>query len=378
MIRTLMMCSVGVSALLVVAASLLQSQLTSGPFTRRTPVRWLWIGALGLTVVLTALLPFRQSVSVSLPAGEPSLPNAALHLVSTPAPMLDRALGMLWVVTSTVGLLTLCAMYLSNLRAVRRLPTTMLHGVQVRVSTQGGPAALGVGRAQIVVPEWLMGSSQAEQQLVLAHECEHARAFDPTMLLAGWILVALMPWNPLLWYAMSRLRLAVELDCDQRVLRRGASAKRYASLLLDVMTRRAEFGVVAPALSYSRSHLEHRVLSMRVRHRRGDGVRRTAAQLVALAFTVAACAATLPYTTVEQESSLPAVFEGAPTTESLFGFRRAAVRPDEMLFATPLLFRAELPPEAPGTRSTTAQRGRERDPEHDRERAAVNSSRDAR
>jgi hypothetical protein len=72
-----------------------------------------------------------------------------------------------------------------------------------------------------------------------------------------------MPWNPAIWWAMRRLRLAVEIDCDQRVLGRGVDARHYATLLLTVGNRMSSIPFAwATALGGSRSFLERRILAM--------------------------------------------------------------------------------------------------------------------
>jgi TonB family protein len=76
--------------------------------------------------------------------------------------------------------------------------------------------------------------------------------------LAGVLLVA-TPWNPLLWWQFRRLRAAIEMDCDRRVLRgRPGDRRAYGELLLEVG------GLTVPqvgtaGLTGSRSTLERRI-----------------------------------------------------------------------------------------------------------------------
>jgi TonB family protein len=88
------------------------------------------------------------------------------------------------------------------------------------------------------------------------HEAEHVLARDPQLALAGLLLCALAPWNLPLWWQLRRLRLAIEVDCDDRVLRRAGDASGYGSLLLEVSQRKAH---LALALAESRSMLERRI-----------------------------------------------------------------------------------------------------------------------
>ena len=54
---------------------------------------------------------------------------------------------------------------------------------------------------------------------------------------AAWA-VALFPWNPALWLIVKRLRLAIEIDCDARVLAgRRSDVRDYGMLLLTVGSR---------------------------------------------------------------------------------------------------------------------------------------------
>jgi hypothetical protein len=66
-----------------------------------------------------------------------------------------------------------------------------------------------------------------------------------------------------LWWINRRLRLAVELDCDARVLAGGRDVKAYGTLLLDVCSRRRRpSAVLAPALLERTSTLTKRILAM--------------------------------------------------------------------------------------------------------------------
>jgi TonB family protein len=59
----------------------------------------------------------------------------------------------------------------------------------------------------------------------------------------------------------SRLRLAVELDCDARVLRAAEDPERYGRLLLFIAQRQSQTRL-APMLAESNSHLSRRITNM--------------------------------------------------------------------------------------------------------------------
>jgi hypothetical protein len=180
-------------------------------------------------------------------------------------------------------------------RSIRRsAPLTRLHDTDVRLSRDLGPAVVGLFRHEIVIPRWFLGARSEEQRLILAHEAEHRRARDPLLLAGGWLAIVLVPWNPLVWWMASRLRLATEMDCDARVLRRGVEPLAYGSLLITIAGRCAGIRVGVSALADSQSHLERRLSAMITRSPRFPLVRGSMLGVLALAAILAACEAAIP------------------------------------------------------------------------------------
>src|SRR6185369_3664488 len=64
------------------------------------------------------------------------------------------------------------------------------------------------------------------------------------------------------WWQLNRLRLAVELDCDARVLRGGVPALEYGSVLLDVAGGTLPLYPTLAAMAEPRSFLERRIRAM--------------------------------------------------------------------------------------------------------------------
>jgi hypothetical protein len=115
----------------------------------------------------------------------------------------------------------------------------------------------------VVLPEWFDELSEGERRVVLGHEVEHLRARDPAWLLAGTVLVALLPWNLALWWMLRRFHLAIELDCDQRLLSRGTSAGQYGRALLAVADRmRVERPGLAPTFVAPTHQLRERIRAL--------------------------------------------------------------------------------------------------------------------
>ncbi|MEJ2503202.1 MAG: M56 family metallopeptidase [Gemmatimonadota bacterium] len=129
-------------------------------------------------------------------------------------------------------------------------------GVEVLVSRRTGPAAVGVLRGRVVLPEWTLSLAGPRRRLLVMHEAEHVRARDPQLALFGLLVCALMPWNLPLWWQLRRLRLSIEVDCDARVLRRTGDRRGYGSLLLEVGQRRTR---LALGLAEPMTMLERRI-----------------------------------------------------------------------------------------------------------------------
>jgi len=129
---------------------------------------------------------------------------------------------------------------------------------------------------------------------VLAHEREHLRARDHLLLGAGSLVVALVPWHPAAWWMLARLRLAIELDCDARVLRRGVPARAYGTLLIDLADRCTGFRVGATALADEGSHLERRLLAMKTNSTKRSMLRAGMLGTAVVLSLLAACEAKVP------------------------------------------------------------------------------------
>lgn len=288
------------------------------------PTRWIWGVAMVASVALAGAAPLRarQAVTVTLrmPTASAVAPVAAAvesprlidraalavaelsrrsvdALTSVAAAMQgrpDRGLTVGWLALSAMGLILLVAVHSRFGRLRRRWPVAEMAGSSVRVAPNVGPAVIGVARPEIVVPSWLLERTSHEQALVIAHEAEHVRARDPIVLGLAWLLVALVPWNLAAWWMLSRLRLAVELDCDARVLRRGVAPRAYGSLLIDLAGRCSGFPAGAPALADTPSHLERRLVAMRPERPRFPLLRAAGAGALALVAVLAACEAKMP------------------------------------------------------------------------------------
>ncbi len=216
-------------------------------------------------------------------------------------PLLDRPFGRALDLPLTIvwlnGVAAVAFVYflawLRLLRAARRWMSTRVDGVMVLVSEHTGPAVFGFARPRIVVPHWLLDAPLTTRAMVLRHEYEHVAARDQLLLLAGLLVCALAPWNFVLWWQLQQLRLALEIDCDARVVR-GTDGVAYARALLAVRERRSTTPLAAIALTEPVSQLERRIRIMLEAAPRASKPLTALGLTVALAALVAACALEAP------------------------------------------------------------------------------------
>lgn len=224
----------------------------------RAPVRVVWVGALLASLALPAIV-FRVSSS---PAPTPApvastavfekatsdlsptrstVPANALRVATVKPvrdwgamlPALDTPLLIAWAVLSAALALSFGGGFVTLAWMRRRWVRREVQGIPVYVSHRTGPAVVGAMSPAIVVPEWALALDPEQLGLMLRHEREHLGARDGQLLIAAQIALIAMPWNLALWWQVISLRVAVEMDCDARVLRH-ADARSYGELLLEV------------------------------------------------------------------------------------------------------------------------------------------------
>ncbi|GMV04460.1 MAG: hypothetical protein AMXMBFR53_07400 [Gemmatimonadota bacterium] len=287
-----------VAALLGLAASRLDDALGA----RGRPTRWAWLGSLATSLGFGAWAFLRPpAAALSEAPGWVGVPVAYLadlgSLAATSAPGLERADRIavtLWLVGSGLLALVLAGGFLRlTLKARAWVPARVQDSV-VLLSDDFGPAVLGLRAPRVVLPRWALALEPERLRLVVLHEEEHRRSGDVALLWAGTLAVVAAPWNAALWWQLHRLRGAVEIDCDARVLRRGAPAALYGRLLLEMGTHDPGIPLPLAALSRRPSLLERR-LTMIVRGGKRGSVARSAGALAVAALVVAvACETPMP------------------------------------------------------------------------------------
>jgi len=347
MLANWMLYCVAVAALLAGGAAALERGLRA----LGRPTRWAWAAAMALALAIPAavrLAPAPPAAPVAAPAA-PSAPGmrrpaplAAKTRVSplAIAPALelggwDPALRAAWGASSAAVLLALGAMGIVLARRRRAWRTAEVDGVPVLVSRDTGPAVVGLLRSRIVLPAWALAADEEARRLVLEHEREHVRAGDPRLVAIALLVAVLLPWNPAAWWMLRRLRLAIEVDCDARVLRRRADVRAYGTALLEIGRRTVRSPLPVAAFAEPVSSLERRIRIMTATPARRPLLRASGFAAVAATLVVLACEAPQPTQPPSQEPTFnrtalppdpPGVLQLADVDDQPELVNRAAVR----------------------------------------------------
>lgn len=269
----------------------------------RLPTRFGWTVALlsALLIPAAGLVLPGGLASTGIRGGGVDAPVAAVAVViegletSTAGTGLDlnALLGAAWILVTALLLIRIVTARSEVSADLARAARRRIGRARLYLTSGLGPAVTGLGGGGLVLPRWLWTLSPRERRLVLRHEREHLEAGDPWLLAGARLLVTLLPWNLPLWWGLRRLRLAVETDCDRRVLQSGADPRAYGDLLLRVGERSVRVLGLA-ALAERPSFLERRIDEMT----RPDAKHRAPKAIVtgalALAAVFVACEAPAP------------------------------------------------------------------------------------
>lgn len=285
MIAAWMLFAIELSALLFISAWIAERALRQ----LKKPVRGVWVAALAGANLLPVLLLRMPAVSSMTEKWALSVaPDGGLSRLS-------NSLVTLWVVAATIGLIICVSAVWRMGRTRNAWRNEHVDNTPVLVSHDVGPALVGVMQYSIVLPQWACSLEQDARRLLLAHEREHARKFDPMLLTVAALAVVAAPWNVFNWLFFRRLHLAVELDCDQRVLRAHPDTRSYGALLLDVAERVLPSVMPAAAFVEHGASLETRIDAMSERKKPYQSLRVASGLALSLVFAAAACFTPRPY-----------------------------------------------------------------------------------
>jgi hypothetical protein len=268
MIAAFMFYSVVLSALAAATAWLVEAALAACGRARRQA----WLAGIVLALALPLGMALLQSAQSPIPAPSlTALPERAVSpgIITLATPVmaqarvagasLDNLAFAAWGAAS-LALLTYYGVSLWRLgRHARGWPTHRFGTQSVTVARDVGPAVFGWLQPRVVFPRWLLSAPPETQAMALLHEREHLVARDPQILLTATLLFALFPWNAPLAWMLRRLRFAMEVDCDARVVRGGADPASYGEALLYVSQRQCPAPATSIALIERPSQLERRI-----------------------------------------------------------------------------------------------------------------------
>ena len=285
------MLALGSAAALATAPEVKRTSLEEGLIAGDSPSAAVEAGERGSAV--TGIAHVRLS-------GARAITSLSAHITSYREKLdsLNGVLLGLWAVISAL-LAGVAAYALVDGRRLRHgLRPADVEGTRVLLTEAIGPATVGMFSPAILLPRWALELDRKLLRLVLRHEREHLEARDPLLLLLGSLALVLVPWHLPLWWSWRRLRLAIEVDCDARVLRAHPDVRRYAELLLLTgqrsstvpWSRRPTFAVVAPL----RPHVAHLTKRIRVMTQHASGSIARSLLLVGIAAASATVALALP------------------------------------------------------------------------------------
>ena len=304
MIAVWMLYCVGIGLAFVVVGHALERLLH---FAGR-PTRWAWVIAMVGSYLVPLAAWIRPDAFATFAAPIPhviqsptgSATGTTSTLLQQPGSRpfslsdLDLPLRWVWGIASVVMLLALVTAATRLVALRRHWRAATIDGRRVFLSENVGPAVAGVWDPRIVIPAWALQLTERQRILMLTHEEEHLLAGDPRLLACSAVALLVAPWNLALWWQMRRLRLAVEMDCDARVLGRGHPEPDYGELLLQVGHRRARLPLGAPAFGEPASFLERRIRRMAAALPRWRWLGAAVAGAVAAGAIIGACEAPRP------------------------------------------------------------------------------------
>jgi bla regulator protein blaR1 len=260
---------------------------------------WIWTAVLGFLLVLpflpglvkqarAVLVERPEATAVIEPLARVPVPSASTQLSapvtltvntnpgSTPWPLWLLAA---WMIAAGWQLKRL----LRGVASVRRLKARadISPSVSLPISPQrhervltsvevGSPVAVGYFDPAVIVPPGLLASlEEGERQDVLLHELAHLARYDDWMALATRALGAILVLHPLAAIVLGRIEREREMACDDFVVTRTGSARRYARSLARLHDLRWTAGtrLLAPGLFGGNSSLADRIESLLQRGR---------------------------------------------------------------------------------------------------------------
>jgi beta-lactamase regulating signal transducer with metallopeptidase domain len=111
------------------------------------------------------------------------------------------------------------------------------HKIDIRICSQPiSPFAFGLFNKTMLLPSYIYQLPKTQAQLLIAHELCHIKHRDPAALMTMHLLCCLFWFNPMNWFYLKYMNLAMEFRVDLELTNNEKiEPKLYAQTLLDVM-----------------------------------------------------------------------------------------------------------------------------------------------
>ncbi len=221
--------------------------------------RWMWC----LVIALSMFLPGYYRVHHAAPVGATRMNAGVWARIESFDSMINdawfvgSALLVMWTLVNAGWVSHVVLQSRSGRRGTGG--PTVVDGVAVVVTEALGPATVGLWRTSVLLPRWVLGLPETQRQYVVRHEEEHRKKHDGHLIFVASLLLIAVPWNIALWWQVRRLSIAVEMDCDSRVVRALGDASAYGSLLLQIAQAASRGPRLQPALLGGVGMLEQRL-----------------------------------------------------------------------------------------------------------------------
>ncbi|HUQ19450.1 MAG TPA: M56 family metallopeptidase [Gemmatimonadaceae bacterium] len=221
----------------------------------RFPRRWLWSALIPISLAVPGTYRYQHNIAIGDVTGQSSVGWwAAIDSYCSAIERVWLGVSLILVVWGLINILRVA----HTVRGSRRRTTTV-DGVRVVVTDSLGPATVGFPQSLVLLPKWVLALPSVQRQYVVRHEQEHRNANDASLLMLLSLPLILAPWNLALWWQVRRLSLAIEVDCDNRVIAALGNPTAYGSLLVKIAEAASRGPRLQPAFLGGVGSLEKRL-----------------------------------------------------------------------------------------------------------------------
>jgi TonB family protein len=226
------------AALLVASTAIVLSVMRVKPAAARHRV---W----SAVVLLMLLLPIwtawgpKASLRVLPPSAQGTAKEPVTPVVSLSIAFLSPSLTpTLQAVVLGVYLLGLCFLLsklaVGTVRANRIIRDSALNDGMRSSHLCAAPVAVGFFHPTVILPNHWREFPEAQLDVILTHECEHARRRDSLIQWLALLNRAVFWFHPVAWWLERHLSALAEEACDNVVLARGHNPHEYSECLIEM------------------------------------------------------------------------------------------------------------------------------------------------